>query len=139
MPFTQRFYAFCFVLPWLFHFCLILMVLNVVCFTIGQWGMPTVSAAGVFGILAAVIASVIESVGDYYACARLSCAPPPPIHAINRGIGMEGIGCLIAGAIGTGNGVSSYSENIGIIGLTKVNLTYILRLGKTYSSNKWIM
>ena len=38
----------------------------------GQWGLPTVSAAGVFGMLAAVIASAIESIGDYYACARLA-------------------------------------------------------------------
>lgn len=38
----------------------------------GQWGWPTVSPAGVFGMLAGVIASIIESIGDYYACARLS-------------------------------------------------------------------
>lgn len=49
-----------------------------------QWGLPTVSAAGVIGMLSAVVASIIESIGDYYACARLSCAPSPPIHAINR-------------------------------------------------------
>ena len=83
--------------------------------------MPTVSAAGVFGMLAGVLASIIESVGDYYACARLSGAPPPPKHAINRGIAWEGIGCLLAGAFGTGNGTTSYSENIGAIGITKVN------------------
>lgn len=53
------------------------------CFTV-QWGLPTISAAGVIGMLSAVVASIIESIGDYYACARLSCAPPPPIHAINR-------------------------------------------------------
>ena len=51
----------------------------------GQWGLPTFSAAGVFGMLAGVIAGTIESVGDYYACARLAGAPPPPVHAINRG------------------------------------------------------
>ena len=83
--------------------------------------MPTVSAAGVFGMLAGVLASIIESVGDYYACARLSGAPPPPKHAINRGIAWEGIGCLLAGAFGTGNGTTSYSENIGAIGITKVS------------------
>ena len=82
--------------------------------------MPTVSAAGVFGMLAGVLASVIESIGDYYACARLSGAPPPPKHAINRGIGMEGLGCLIAGVIGSGNGTTSYSGNIAAIGITKV-------------------
>lgn len=87
---------------------------------IGQWGTPTISAASVFGMLAGVLASMIESVGDYYACARLSGAPPPPRHAINRGIGMEGIGCLLAGAWGSGNGTTSYSENIGAIGITKV-------------------
>ena len=82
--------------------------------------MPTVSVAGVFGMLAGVLASAIESIGDYFACARLSGAPPPPIHAINRGIGTEGIGCIIAGLCGSGNGTTSYSENIGAIGITKV-------------------
>ena len=94
----------------------------------GQWGTPTVSAAGVFGMLAGVFASIIESVGDYYACARLSGAPPPPKHAINRGIGMEGIGCLLTGAFGSGNGTTSYSENIGAIGITKVNKRFRLGL-----------
>ena len=82
--------------------------------------MPTVTAASVFGMLAGVIASIIESVGDYYACARLSGAPPPPTHAVNRGIGIEGIGCILAGAWGSGNGTTSYSENICAIGITKV-------------------
>jgi len=83
--------------------------------------MPTVSVAAVFGMLAGVLSSIIESVGDYYACARLSGAPPPPKHAINRGIGIEGIGCLLAGAFGSGSGTTSYSQNIGAIGITKVN------------------
>nr|XP_058958308.1 solute carrier family 23 member 2-like [Pocillopora verrucosa] len=95
----------------------------------GQWGTPTVSAAGVFGMLAGVFASIIESVGDYYACARLSGAPPPPKHAINRGIGMEGIGCLLTGAFGSGNGTTSYSENIGAIGITKVGSLRVIQFG----------
>ena len=77
-------------------------------------------------MFAGVLASAIESVGDYYACARLSGAPPPPVHAVNRGIGMEGIGCVIAGLWGTGNGTTSYSENIGAIGVTKVIFLYLL-------------
>ena len=51
----------------------------------GQWGMPTFSAAAVIGLMAGMIAGIIESLGDYHACANLSDAPPPPIHAINRG------------------------------------------------------
>uniref|UniRef100_A0A3B1KFE8 Solute carrier family 23 member 4 n=1 Tax=Astyanax mexicanus TaxID=7994 RepID=A0A3B1KFE8_ASTMX len=92
----------------------------------GQWGMPTVSLAGVLGILAGIISSMIESVGDYHACARLSGAPPPPKHAINRGIGIEGIGCLLAGAWGTGNGTTSYSENVGALGITKVGSRMVI-------------
>ncbi|XP_063855234.1 solute carrier family 23 member 2-like isoform X4 [Scylla paramamosain] len=84
-----------------------------------QWGMPSVSVAGVMGVLAGVVASVVESIGDYYACARLSEAPAPPKHAINRGIWMEGIGCVLAGLFGTGSGTTSYSQNVGAIGVTK--------------------
>uniref|UniRef100_A0A673T0M4 Solute carrier family 23 member 1 n=1 Tax=Suricata suricatta TaxID=37032 RepID=A0A673T0M4_SURSU len=92
----------------------------------GQWGLPTVSLAGVFGIIAGVISSMVESVGDYYACARLVGAPPPPRHAVNRGIGIEGLGCLLAGAWGTGNGTTSYSENIGALGITKVGSRMVM-------------
>ncbi|KAM6905867.1 solute carrier family 23 member 1-like [Lycodopsis pacificus] len=86
----------------------------------GQWGMPAVSLAGVFGMMAGIVCSMAESVGDYHACARLSGAPPPPKHAISRGIGVEGLGSLLAGAFGTGNGTTSFSENVAALGITKV-------------------
>ncbi|XP_076452283.1 solute carrier family 23 member 1-like [Babylonia areolata] len=86
----------------------------------GQWGVPTVSVSGALGMLAGVLASMVESVGDYYACARLSGAPPPPAHAVNRGLGMEGVACVMAGAFGTGNGTTSFSENVAAIGVTRV-------------------
>ena len=38
----------------------------------GQWGAPTASLAGVGGMLAGVLASVVESIGDYFACARMA-------------------------------------------------------------------
>lgn len=79
--------------------------------------------AAVFGMLAGIICSMAESVGDYHACARLSGAPPPPDHAINRGIGIEGVGSLLAGAFGTGNGTTSFSENVAALGITKVRKT----------------
>ena len=76
-------------------------------------------------MIAGVIAGVVESIGDYYACARMSGAPPPPPHAINRGIGIEGIACFIAGAFGTGTATTSFSENIGVIGITRVSILVI--------------
>ncbi|KAL8609049.1 hypothetical protein ACOMHN_059862 [Nucella lapillus] len=86
----------------------------------GQWGMPTVSVASFMAMLAATIMSIIESVGDYYACARISGVPPPPAHAMNRGIAIEGLGSLISGAVGSGGATTSYSQNVGSIGFTKV-------------------
>ena len=65
---------------------------------------------------------MVESIGDYHAWARLVGVPPPPKHAINRGIGIEGLGCLLAGAWGTGNGTTSYSQNVGARGITRVRL-----------------
>ncbi|XP_063422626.1 solute carrier family 23 member 1-like [Mytilus trossulus] len=85
----------------------------------GQWGLPTLSVASYMAMMAATFTSIIESVGDYYACARISGAPPPPAHAINRGIAMEGFGSILSGAVGSGGATTSYSQNVGAIGFTK--------------------
>ncbi|NNM29991.1 MAG: purine/pyrimidine permease [Akkermansiaceae bacterium] len=94
-----------------------------------QWGTPVFVPGLIVGMLAGYLASVIESVGDYYACARLAGAPVPDKKVINRGIGMEGVGCVIAGIFGTGNGTTSYSENIGAIGLTRVGSRFVIQVG----------
>jgi solute carrier family 23 (nucleobase transporter), member 1 len=94
-----------------------------------QWGIPQFGAAAFIGMFAGYIASMVESIGDYYACARLAGAPPPDEKTINRGITFEGIGCLIAGIFGTGNGTTSYSENIGAIGLTRVGSRRVVQAG----------
>ena len=86
----------------------------------GQWGLPTVSASSYVAMMAATITSIIESVGDYYACARISGVPQPPAHAINRGIAMEGFGSILSGLVGSGGATTSYSQNVGAIGFTKV-------------------
>jgi nucleobase transporter 1/2 len=94
-----------------------------------QWGAPVFGVAAAVGLLAGYVASIVESVGDYYACARLSGAPVPTPRTINRGIGMEGVGCLVAGVFGTANGTTSYSENIGAIGLTRVGSRRVVQVG----------
>ena len=94
-----------------------------------QWGLPSFSVAAIVGMLAGYVASMVESIGDYFAAARLSGAPTPDEKTINKGIGMEGVGCLIAGIFGTGNGTTSYSENIGAIGLTRVGSRRVVQMG----------
>ncbi len=96
-----------------------------------KWGFPTLSAltlAGSLGMIAGYIGSMVESVGDYYSCARIAEAPVPTSKMISRGIGAEGLGCLIAGIFQTGNGTTSYSENIGAIGLTRVASRKVIRV-----------
>lgn len=98
-----------------------------------KWGFPDLGSsvlwAGVFGMLAGYLASMIESIGDYMACARISEAPVPTGGMISKGLGAEGLGCLIAGILQTGNGTTTYSENIGSIGLTKVASRRVVRCG----------
>lgn len=97
-----------------------------------KWGFPTSGSlivAGSFGMLAAYLASMVESVGDYHSCAKLSEAPPPTERMISRGLGSEGVGCLIAGILQSGNGTTSYSENIGAIGITRVASRRAIRAG----------
>jgi nucleobase transporter 1/2 len=98
-----------------------------------KWGFPDFASttlwAGVFAMLAGYIASMIESIGDYYACARISEAPVPTGKMISRGLGAEGLGCLIAGILQTANGTTTYSENIGSIGLTRVASRRVVRAG----------
>jgi nucleobase transporter 1/2 len=97
-----------------------------------QWGAPVFGLAATVGMLAGYLASMVESVGDYYACARLAGAPVPTAATVNRGIGMEGVGCLVAGVFGTGNGTTSYSENIGAIGLTRVGSRRVVQAGAAF-------
>ncbi|KAK3601384.1 hypothetical protein CHS0354_037699 [Potamilus streckersoni] len=85
---------------------------------------PTVSAAGYVAFLPATLSSIIKSIGDYFAAASISYAPPPPAHAVNRGIAMEGFCSILSGMVGAAHATTSYSGNIGAIGITK-NLTIL--------------
>lgn len=76
--------------------------------------------AGVLGMLAGVLACTVESISYYPTVAQMCNAPPPPLHAINRGIGTEGLGTILAGLFGSGNGTNTFGENVGAIGVTKV-------------------
>lgn len=51
----------------------------------GRWGPPKPLGVALIGLAAGYVTSIVESVGDYFACARLAGAPPPPAFAVNRG------------------------------------------------------
>ena len=67
------------------------------------------------------MSSIIESVGDYIATAHICEQPRPPIHAINRGIAIEGLGSIIAALTGVCHSTTTWSNMIGLISYTGVN------------------
>jgi solute carrier family 23 (nucleobase transporter), member 1 len=92
------------------------------------WGPPKFHLGFFFAILAGYLASMIESVGDYHAVAYMAGVGDPTARQLNRGIGAEGIGCLLTGILG-GFASTSYSENIGLVGLTKVASRWVVQVG----------
>ena len=92
------------------------------------WGTPLFDLGFFIAVLAAYLASSIESFGDYHAISRIAGVGDPSAKTINRGLGAEGIGCFLTGIFG-GFSSTSYSENIGLVGLTKVASRVVVLIG----------
>ncbi len=92
------------------------------------WGMPKVSGLALGAIAAGFFCVMIESIGDYHNCSFAAGIDDPTPAQINRGIGAEGICCAISGCLGS-VGTTSYTENIGLIGLTGVASRHVVRAG----------
>jgi uracil-xanthine permease len=92
------------------------------------WGMPRFDIGFFLAVMAGYLASMIESYGDYNAVAITAEAPELTGKQISRGIGMEGVGCFLAGVFG-GLANTSYTENIGLVGLTGVASRYVVNIG----------
>lgn len=110
----------------------IFIIFSFTLINIGQYGAFGFSGPAVLSCLIATMISILDSVGDYYACARVCRVPAPPKHAVNRGIMIEGMCTMLSGAVGCGHATSTYGGNIGGIGVTKVlfccgNHEFILR------------
>ncbi len=91
------------------------------------WGKPIFSMAFIVAALAGYLASMIESFGDYHACSNLAGGGDPTPDQISRGIGFEGVACALTGVFG-GFSSTSYSENIGLVGLTRVGSRYVVQI-----------
>jgi len=95
------------------------------------WGWPKWEVGFVVAVLAGYLASMIESFGDYHACSHMAGGGDPTPEQVSRGIGCEGIGCFLTGVLG-GFSSTSYSENVGLIGLTKVGSRYVVQIGAVF-------
>ncbi|XP_052770905.1 solute carrier family 23 member 2-like [Mya arenaria] len=86
----------------------------------GQFGPPGYDTGALITFILGTIGSIIDSIGDYYACVKVIEAPPPPKHAVNRGIAVEGFMSILAGWAGAAHATSTFGGNIGAIGITRV-------------------
>ncbi|XP_060079224.1 solute carrier family 23 member 1-like [Ylistrum balloti] len=91
----------------------------------GQFGKISFSISAFVGFLVATIVSILDSIGDYYACAATCNVPPPPAQGVNRGIAIEGLCSALSGAVGCGHATTTYGGNIGAIGLTRVGSRWV--------------
>ncbi len=92
------------------------------------WGMPRFEFGFFLVILAGYLASMIESYGDYHAINEISEAGELTDKQVSRGIGFEGVGCFLTGIFG-GFASTSYTENIGLVGITRVASRYVVNIG----------
>ncbi|CAL5222118.1 g4434 [Coccomyxa viridis] len=94
-----------------------------------QWGAPTFSWSSTFAMLAGAISAMVESIGDYFAAAKICGAPVPPPDVISRAVGFQGFSCVLTGLIGSGNATTAYNENIGCLQLTRVGSRRVVQIG----------
>ncbi|CAO4374520.1 unnamed protein product [Caenorhabditis nigoni] len=87
----------------------------------GQYGTPIVDVSLLCGFIASSFVAMIESIGDYNLCAKLSKQGKIPESNLNRGFIVEGIGCMLSSSFGIGTGITTYAENIAIMSVTKVS------------------
>ncbi|XP_048746226.2 solute carrier family 23 member 1-like [Ostrea edulis] len=94
----------------------------------GMYGLPGFDVGVFAAFLTATITSIIDSIADYYAASRVARVPSPPVHAINRGVAIEGFMSMLAGLWGASHATTTYGGIIGLVGLTKVASRHVFQM-----------
>ncbi|VVA90808.1 unnamed protein product [Arabis nemorensis] len=97
-----------------------------------QWGPPTFHAGEAFAMMAVSFVSLVESTGTYIAVSRYASATPPPPSVLSRGIGWQGVGVLLCGLFGAGNGAAVSVENAGLLALTQVGSRRVVQISAVF-------
>ncbi|TXG56355.1 hypothetical protein EZV62_017668 [Acer yangbiense] len=93
-----------------------------------QWGAPTFDAGESFAMMAVSFVALVESTGVFIAVSRYASATPLPPSILSRGVGWQGVGILLSGIFGTGNGSSVSVENAGLLALTRVGSRRVVQI-----------
>lgn len=91
----------------------------------GEMGWPLVGGA-ILGVLGGYLAATVESIGDYAAVCTASNHEYKVKH-MNRGIFSEGLGTLVASALGS-MPKTSYTQNVGIITTTRISSRFVVQV-----------
>ena len=91
------------------------------------FGMPEFHIGAILGILVAQFASMLETIGDTYATGAVLDEKIEKEH-LRGAIAVDGIGSFI-GNFFNGFSLTSFSQNIGVIGITGVGSRHVVRVG----------
>lgn len=87
------------------------------------WGAPKLDMSILFVFIISYLISTVESIGDYNAINDIVSEKKGnnsvDTEVTNRGVISEGMSCSLASILGS-TPTTSYSENIGVIGITRV-------------------
>ncbi|XP_023578880.1 solute carrier family 23 member 3 isoform X2 [Octodon degus] len=83
----------------------------------GEWDWPLLTPRALAAGLSMALAASTSSLGCYALCGQLLHWPPPPPHACNRGLSLEGLGSVLAGLLGSPLGTASSFPNVGTVSL----------------------
>ncbi|KAE9613410.1 putative xanthine/uracil/vitamin C permease [Lupinus albus] len=93
-----------------------------------QWGAPTFDVGEAFAMMVASFVALVESSGAFIAVSRYASATPLPPSILSRGIGWQGVGSMLCGIFGTGNGASVSVENAGLLAMTFVGSRRVIQI-----------
>ncbi|XP_037377799.1 solute carrier family 23 member 3 [Talpa occidentalis] len=82
-----------------------------------EWDWPLLTPRALAAGISMALAASTSSLGCYSLCGRLLHLPSPPPHACSRGLGLEGLGSVLAGLLGSPMGTASSFPNVGTMSL----------------------
>ncbi|KAJ8430123.1 hypothetical protein Cgig2_007096 [Carnegiea gigantea] len=94
-----------------------------------QWGTPVFSWKMALVMCFISIIVSVDSVGSYHASSLLVASRPPTRGVLSRGIGLEGLCSVLGGLWGIGTGVTTLTENVHTIAVTKMGSRRAVELG----------
>ncbi|AAB60909.1 Similar to Zea mays permease 1 (gb/U43034) [Arabidopsis thaliana] len=97
-----------------------------------QWGSPTFDITDSFAMMAASFVTLFESTGLFYASARYGSATPIPPSVVSRGTCWLGVGVLLNGMLGGITGITTSTENVGLLAMTKIGSRRVIQISAAF-------